>query len=85
VLATNLPWAQRLGTPDPARHTAATAIDHASTYLADTTDPDTHRKAADLLARRDHLIATYHTLTRDLTTDRDDHTTNRHRDHGLEL
>ena len=84
VAATHLPWAQHLGTPDPAHRATLTALEHAATHLVTVTDPAIHTHIADLLARRDQLTAAYHTLARDPSAERD-HTLTRDRDHGLEL
>ena len=60
TLATNLPWAQHIGTPTD--HTPATAIEQAR-RLADTnpelSDPTHRQQTLDLLARADTITATY--------------------------
>jgi hypothetical protein len=60
TLATNLPWAQHIGTPTD--RTPRTAIDQAR-HQADTNpelgDPTNRQQAADLLARADTLTRTY--------------------------
>ncbi|AFM20140.1 TrwC relaxase (plasmid) [Mycolicibacterium chubuense NBB4] len=82
ALADNLPWAQKLGTPDTDR---ATALDRARTHLAEHQPVTTEdRDAADLLARRDTLRDTYQTQYKPrLRTHTHEHT--RNHDHGLEL
>ena len=84
TLATNLPWAQHIGTP--ADHTPTTAIEQAR-RLADTnpelSDPTNRQQAADLLARADTLTRTYRQHINHRTSERDRST---HQDRGgLEL
>jgi hypothetical protein len=83
VLATNLPWAQQLGTPAPNQQRTATAIDRAEHYLATTAATDIyHAEAARLIHRRNHLINRYRDLTKDLSAAQ---STSRDRGSGLEL
>ena len=85
VLATNLPWAQQLGTPAPNQQRTATAMDRAEHHLATTAATDIyHAEAARLLHRRNHLINRYRDLTKDLSANRAQ-STSRDRGSGLEL
>ena len=81
TLATNLPWAQHIGTP--ADHTPVTAIDQAR-RLADTnpelTAPTNRQLTRDLLARADTLTRTYTQRLSHSSTER-----TKDRDTGLEL
>jgi hypothetical protein len=85
TLATNLPWAQHIGTPTD--HTPTTAIEQAR-HLADTNpelgDPTNRQQALDLLARRDTITRTYTQRLTHRTTERStEHTQDRTT--GLEL
>ena len=80
VAATHLPWAQHLGTPDPTHRATLTALEHAATHLATVTDPAIHTHTADLLARRDQLTTTYHTLAREPSAEHATTTLTRDRD-----
>jgi hypothetical protein len=87
ALQRHLPWAQHLGTIDPARQ-RPTAIEAATSYQAATADTgdqsQVQRETTELLARHTQLHTRYqHTHTRtDLQHDTDQH---RDRDTGLEL
>ncbi len=87
VLTTNLPWAQHLGTPNPNRYQASTALERVEHHLATTTgDSPAHAEAAALLQRRDAVIRHYQYLTADITHSRSSgRDRSRDRDHGLDL